>query len=163
MSNRPQPRPPVPQVPDPQAESRDAGFSLVEAIVAILLISIAVIPLMLAGITSIRVSAQTNTIAEVETVLVNAADRVNRSSEGCDYDVFVQAAALENGWQSAQATAIYEYYEPGDDSPAVAGVWVMGACPGAQRPEGLVQRVTITVTSPDGKISRSLVVVKSDV
>ena len=90
MPNRPQPRPPVPQVPDPQAESRDAGFSLVEAIVAILLISIAVIPLMLAGITSIRVSAQTNTIAEVETVLVNAADRVNRSSEGCDNDVFVQ-------------------------------------------------------------------------
>lgn len=159
-------RPPTPDSErdgDARKAGADVGFSLVEAVVAVALVALAVVPLMLAGITSLRVSASGNMIAEVETVLVNAADRVNRASESCDYDVFVQAAALENDWQSSLATATYEHYVPGDNSPAEAGEWVTGACPGAQRPEGLVQRVTITITSPDGSISRSLVVVKSDV
>ncbi|MDO8392199.1 MAG: prepilin-type N-terminal cleavage/methylation domain-containing protein [Actinomycetota bacterium] len=152
---------------------RDAGFSLAEIVVSIALMGVAVVPLMLAVITQVRVSSSTNTIADLETVLVNAADRVNRSGESCDYDVYVEAAALEHGWQPNQATAVYQYYDPVEPDPAdlvnhpgspiEAGTWINGACPGTQRPEGLVQRVTITVTSPDGQITRSLVVVKSDV
>ena len=154
---------PLPNDSDGAEPSRDAGFSLVEAVVAIVLISIAIIPLMFAGITSIKVSTQTRTVAEVETVLVNAADRVNRAGEGCNYDVYVEAAALEAGWQPDRATASYEYFVPADGSPVTAGSWVSGVCPNSQRPDGLVQRVTITVISPDGKIQRSVVVVKSDV
>lgn len=142
---------------------RDAGISLIEVVIAISLVGVAVVPLMLAGVASVRTSSQTHTVAQVETVLVNAADRVNRASESCDYDVYVEAAALETGWAPDRASATYQYYVPGDNSPIEAGTWVNGACPGAQRPEALVQKVTIKVTSPDGKVTRTLVVVKSDV
>lgn len=153
--------------------ARDEGFSLAEIVVSISLIGLAVVPLMLGAVSLVRVSSNTNTVADLETVLVNAADRVNRAGESCDYDVYVEAAALEHGWETSQAMATYQYYDPAEPDPAdlenhpgspiEAGTWINGACPGAQRPEGLVQRVTITVASPDGKITRSLVVVKSDV
>ena len=142
---------------------RDAGISLIEVVIAIAVVGTAVVPLMLAGVSSVKVSSQTHTVAQVETVLVNAADRVNRASESCDYDVYVEAAALETGWAPDRASATYQYYVPGDNSPIEAGTWANGACPGAQRPEALVQKVTIKVTSPDGKVTRTLVVVKSDV
>lgn len=147
---------------------RDAGFSLVEVLVAIVLVGTAVIPLMLAGITSIRVSSQTHTVSNVETVLANAADRVNRAGEGCFYEVYVEAAALAEGWKADRATVSYQYYVPADNSPITLGTWVtpppaLGACSGPQRTDGLVQKITITVTSPDEKIQREIVVVKSDV
>ena len=95
--------------------------------------------------------------------MANAADRVNRAGEGCDYAVYVQAAALAEGWTADRASATYEYYVPGDNSPVELGTWVPGACPGPQRPQGLVQKITITVNSPDDDIQRTIVVVKSDV
>ena len=146
----------------------DDGFSLVETLVAMVLMSVAVIPLMIAGIVSIKASAQTRNVAKVETVLANAADRVNRAGEGCDYHEYVQAAAQSQGWEPDRVTVSYQYYVPAADSPVTLGTWVtppvaLGACPGAQRTDGLVQKVTITVTSPDNKIERTIVVVKSDV
>ena len=141
---------------------RDAGYSLAEVVVAIVLMGIAVIPTMMVGIVSIRTSSQTRTSARTETVLANAADRVNRASEGCSYDVYVESAALTEGWSSDTISATYEYYEQASD-PSTIGIWHSGACPGPVRPDGLVQKVTIHVTSPDGRITREMVVVKSDV
>lgn len=147
----------------------DSGFGLVEVLVAIVLIAMAVVPLMMAGIVSIKVSGQTHTVSKTETVLANAADRVNRAGEGCDYGVYVQAAALAQGWAADRAMATYQYFVPDPvtadsaGSPVTAGHWETGACPGSQRPEGLVQKVTIVVHSPDDKVTRSIVVVKSDV
>ena len=41
-------------------------------------------------------------------MLANAADRVNRAGESCaGYDVYVQAAALAEGWDAGQASAVY--------------------------------------------------------
>ena len=154
---------PTPDVPCTGRRDRDAGFGLVEAVLALALVGIAMLPIMLSVMTNLKVSAQTNAVAEVETVLVNAADRVNRAGEGCDYDVYVEAAALEKGWKPEQVSAGYQHYVVTETSPIDAGTWVTGACPGPQRPDGLVQKVTITVTSPDGGITRTLVVVKSDV
>ena len=141
---------------------RDAGFSLTEVLVAVVLMSMAVIPILLACIMTIKTSSQVRTAAKVETILANAADRVNRAREGCDYDVFIEAAALSQGWSSGQAVAQYQYYEPAD-LPTSAGSWHDGACPGDIRPNGLAQKVTITVTSPDGSVHRTMEVVKSDV
>ena len=141
---------------------RDAGYSLTEVLVAVVLMSLAVIPILLTSIVTIKTSTQVRTAAKVETILANAADRVNRAREGCDYDVFIEAAALSQGWSSGQAVAQYQYYEPAD-LPTSAGSWHDGACPGAIRPNGLAQRVTITVTSPDGSVHRTLEVVKSEV
>jgi Tfp pilus assembly protein PilV len=141
---------------------RDAGYSITEVLVAVVLMSVAIIPLLLASIVTIKTSSQVRTAAKVETILANAADRVNRAGESCDYDVFVEAAALAQGWESSQAVAQYQYYEPAE-LPTSSGTWHDGACPGAIRPNGLAQRVTITVTSPDGSVHRTLEVVKSDV
>ncbi len=145
-----------------EASRRDAGFSLTEVLVAVVLMSGAIIPILLASIMTIKSSSQVRTAAKVETILANAADRVNRAREGCDYDVYIEAAALAQGWSSSLAVAQYQYYEPAE-LPTSAGSWHDGACPGDTRPNGLAQKVTITVTSPDGSVHRTMEVVKSDV
>lgn len=145
-----------------QVPTKDRGMGLVEIVVAVSVMAIALIPIMLAAIMTVQASSQSRTAAKVETVLANAADRVNRAGEGCDYDVYVEAAALAQGWEASQAVATYQYFVPAS-SPTLQGTWQAGACPGGLRPEGLVQLVTISVTSPDGKVHRSMEVVKSDV
>ena len=100
-------------------------------------------------------------------MLLNAADRVNRANVQCSYLVYVQAAAQTKGWPPEQASATYEYYQPGS-SATVPGTWQVGppatpGCNGAAPTLNLVQRVTITMTSPESNISRSIQVVKSDV
>jgi len=150
-----------------RARSSDAGFSLTEVVVAVALMGIAMLPIMMAGIVSVRASAQTRVAAKVETVLANAADRVNRGKEDCDYSDEVLAAVQSAStkapeWENATATVQYEWYQPAA-SPVTLGTWESGACPGGFRPDGLVQKVTITVISPDGKLQRTMQVVKSDV
>lgn len=142
--------------------TRDAGFSLAEAIVAVALMALAVVPIMLAAALTVRTSSQSRTLARVETVLANAADRVNRAPESCDYSVYVQAAALAEGWQSSQTAVAYQYYVPAA-SATQAGTWQTGACPNGVRTAGLVQMVTITLTGPDARTVRTIQVVKSEV
>ncbi len=144
------------------AAPRDGGYTLTEVLVAVVLMGVAIVPIMMAGIVTIKASATSRTASRVETVLANAADRVNRAGESCDYDVYVEAAAQAEGWSASQATATYAYYVPAT-SPTALGTWVAGACPGATRPEGLVQKVTITVTGPNGHPIRTMEMVKSDV
>jgi Tfp pilus assembly protein PilV len=145
-------------------DGRDAGFTVVEVVMTIMLVAIAVVPLMDATITSIRASSVAREAAEVETVLSNAADRVNRAPTMCDYKIYVEAAALSKGWAASHATATYEYYVPGTSALAAnPGSWATGACPGNVRTPRLIQQVTITVTSESGKVTRSVKVIKSDV
>jgi prepilin-type N-terminal cleavage/methylation domain-containing protein len=142
--------------------TRDAGFSLTESIIAVALMAVAVVPILLAAGLTVRTSSQSRSLTRVETVLANAADRVNRAPEGCDYTVYVQAAALAEGWQSSQTSVSYQYYEPGATATA-GGTWKSGACPSGVRSTGLVQMVTISLTAPDGMTVRTVQVVKSDV
>ena len=147
------------------ASPRDEGFSLVEVVMTIVLMGMVLIPLMNAAITGVKASSTSRRVAELQTVLLNAADRVNRANVSCDYLVYVQAAAQTKGWPPEQATATYEYYEPGS-SAAVPGTWhtyVPSECPGILPAQNPVQRVTITMTSPEASLSRSIQVVKSDV
>ena len=146
----------------PASPRRDTGFSLTEVIVAVALMGLIVVPVMLAAGLSIRTSSQSRTLTRVETVLANAADRVNRAPNGCDYAIYVQAAALAEGWASNQATVSYQHYAP---APAAStpGTWTAGACVNGVRTAGLVQMVTIGITSTDGKTLRTIQVVKSDV
>ena len=55
----------------------------------ITLMAVVVVPIMSAVATSIKSSSQTRSAAQVETALVNAADRVNRADMRCDYDIYV--------------------------------------------------------------------------
>jgi prepilin-type N-terminal cleavage/methylation domain-containing protein len=143
-------------------DAEDHGFSLIEVVMTIVLVATVLIPIMNAAITSVKASSSSRRIAELQTVLLNAADRVNRAPVKCDYTVYIQAAAQTKGWAPSQASATYEWYEPGD-SAAVAGTWHSGACNGPTPTQNLVQRVTITMTSPEANVSRSIQVVKSDV
>ena len=145
---------------------RDRGFGLVEVVVTVALMSIALVPVMLAALMTVKASSVSRTNARVETVLANAADRVTRApAKTCGYTIYIQAAAQAQGWSASQVSATYAYFEPSIDGPTVAGTWIADpdGCPNGVQPERLVQKVTITVVSPDGSTRRSMEVVKSDV
>src|ERR1043165_5625738 len=97
---------------DPDAP-RAEGFSLVAVVTTIVLIGITVIPLRVASATSVTASSRTREAAETETVLQNAADRLNRANPQCNYDPYIQAALKAKGWDPSLVTTAYEYYQPG--------------------------------------------------
>ncbi|MEQ1698553.1 MAG: prepilin-type N-terminal cleavage/methylation domain-containing protein [Ilumatobacteraceae bacterium] len=143
----------------------DAGFSLVEMVVTIALIGVAVIPIMVAAYAMVKNSNYNRNATRVETVLSNAADRVNRAGGDCGYTDYYNAAVQSAGWKTEQISVQYEWYEPGVNA-AAPGVWHIDAdgCPdGTGYTDELVQRITITLTSPDGAVSRSVQVVKSKI
>jgi len=149
------------------AIARDAGFSFVEITMTIVLMGLVLVPLMNASIMAVKASSSSRRIAELQTVLLNAADRVNRANVKCDYLVYIQAAAQTKGWDPAQASATYEWYQPGS-SATVPGTWQTGpaatpGCNGSAPTQNLVQRVTIKMTSPEDSVSRTIVMVKSNV
>jgi type II secretory pathway pseudopilin PulG len=149
------------------ASTTGRGFSLVEVVVSITLMGTVVIASISAVATSVRASSVSRSAAEVETAIVNAADRVNRADKACDYTIFAQAAVQTEGWPPSAASVTQEYYVPPVD-PTVAGEWLTGtsltpACPAGVATDLLVQRITIRVTSPDSRVTRSIQVVKSDV
>ena len=146
----------------PGGTHRDQGFSIVELVVTIAILGVLLTPLMSAAIATVRASTSTRNLAQVQTVLQNAADRVNRAPKGCDYTVYAQAAAQSQGWPAGQATIVQSRYVPGS-TPAAAGSWLSGACSGLVPDALLVQVVTVTVTSPDGSTKSSVQVVKSDI
>jgi len=128
----------------------------------IVIMSMVIVPVLNAFIVAIHTSSGDTQRAQVETVLHNAADRVNRAPKSCDYTVYVQAAAQSEGWDGAQATLVEKHYVPGADA-ATTGSWVAGGC-AASAPQDLeVQLVDITVTSPDGSVHRTIEVIKSDI
>ena len=131
----------------PDAERTDAGFSLVEMVVTISLMGIAMIPIMIASWTLVKCAGMNRTATRVSTVLSNAADRVNRAPESCDYSVYLQAASLADGWGTDNVSAEYHYYVPGETAIA-SGSWQTSACPGGMYEDGLVHKVDITDISP---------------
>lgn len=138
-------------------------MTFVEIVVAVVLIAVVVVPVLTAVATSIRTSSVSRVAAEVETVLVNAVDRANRADRGnfpCDLSSPVRAAVETHGWPASSATIGHEYLD-------AAGAWQTDAtgtaCPEGEFRAGIVQRVTVTVTSPTEDISRTLQVVKSDI
>jgi prepilin-type N-terminal cleavage/methylation domain-containing protein len=143
----------------------DGGFSLVEVVITIVLIGVVILPLMIASMTSITASSRTREAAETETVLQNAADRLNRAQPNCNYDPYLKAALSAKGWDPANVTATYEHYVTGASVLAnTPGTWAPDACgTGATRSAFLIQRVTITVTSPSGRVKQTIKVIKNDV
>lgn len=142
----------------------DRGFTVVELAITIALLGVVVVPFLLSTTVGIKSSGVSRVVAEVNTVLQNAADRVNRADPGtCHYTSIVQAAAIEHGWSPDRASAIEREWKAGPTPRAGdPGEWVLPTCSGIPDPT-LIQRVDITVSSPDGKVTRKLQMVKSDV
>lgn len=152
---------------DDYKEQKDAGFSLVEIVISIVLMGTIVIAVLNATTMSIKASAVSRSAAQVETSIVNAADRVNRAPKRCDYTIYAQAAVQTEGWAADRVSVTHEYYEVGADA-TLDGTWVQGpagspGCATIAPADLLVQRVTISITSPDNKVTRTIQVVKSDV
>ena len=125
----------------------------------IVLISMTIIPIIDATFTSIKASAPFSEVAEVETVLLNAADRVNRAPTLCDYT----STSRRQRWPRDGMPTQVDGHEPvlrarASATAADAGTWANGAMPPACRTDTtprLIQMVTITVTSESGKISEA--------
>lgn len=121
---------------------------------------IVVAPILTAVAVSIRASSTSLTAAEVETLLINTIDRVNRAPRSDDTACIltgpVNAAVETHGWPGS-ATVGHEYLQ--------AGVWTTDpsgtACPGGFFNTTLVQRITVTITSPEHGVSRTLQVVRN--
>jgi len=146
---------------------RDGGSTLIEIVITVVLMGTVVLAVMAAVVSAIGVSTTARSAARVETAIVNAADRVNRAPKRCDYSIYAKAAVQIEGWDPSQASVTQEYFVPGPTA-ADAGTWATGnpSTPGCSADEPtdlLVQRVTINLTSPDGKVTRSIEVLKSDV
>ncbi len=146
---------------DAEPAARDEGFSLVEIVITIVLMGTVLIAIMNASLSGIRASTAASDVAQIETVLQNAADRVNRAPLKCDYAMYVEAAAQVAWGDPSLATSTYRWYQPGTDATDT-GSWHDGACSVGVAGKD-VQLVTITVTSPNGKVTRSMQVVKSNV
>lgn len=145
-----------------ESSTRDRGVTLVEALVTVSVMGIIIVPVMYALMTSIKVSAMTMEAAEVQTVLQNAADRVNRAPRSACYQSYAEAAAVsEWGAAATGAVSVVEHrYVPGFDGDAV--VWTPASCASPLPSSGTVQSIVITVTSPYMDVSRSVEVIKSE-
>ena len=146
--------------------AHDGGFSLVEVVITITLIALVIIPIIQATMVGVKASSTARLVAEVDTTLQNAADRVTRAPALCAYEQYMRAALTAKGWNPNNVSATYQHYEPGaalvvEDGPT--GTWQPGACINNVRTSRLIQKVTITVTSDQESISRTIEVVKSDV
>ena len=141
----------------------NGGFSLTEVIITVALMSTVILALVAAAGVTVKISAASRGATKIESLLDNAADRVNRAPAQCDYKIYVEAAALSLGWPASSVSIQYQWFQPNDAGPSSAGAWNTGSCPGGVRTDELVQLVSITAASPDGRIQRTIQVVKSDV
>jgi type II secretory pathway pseudopilin PulG len=139
----------------------DHGSTLIEIVLAIALTGIVVLPLLSAVRTGISASRVNEGAANAETAIVDAADRINRATQACDYTQYVVASVLTKGWDATSASATTQAYDPatGTWKPVGPGSGCLLGGP----TDNLVQLVTITITTPKGDVTRRIQVVKSNV
>jgi type II secretory pathway pseudopilin PulG len=140
----------------------DGGFSLVETVIAITLIALVVVPLIGAVTASVQASSRNYSTGRLATVIQNATDKVTQSPIVCDYNQYVQSAALTVGWPSSTASAVVEWYDADPSSPTV-GQWRPGCSrTGAidSTDKTIVQRVTIVIHTPGDQANDQVQVVK---
>lgn len=145
---------------------RDEGTTLVEVLISLVLLSTLIAALLGGVIVAVSSSSTAFEGAKVETVLLNAADRVDRAGQLCDYEQYVDAAAAAidgaDPWPASTITVSVEKLIANTGSSA--SDWAPTDCTSDPDVEPFdVQRITITASNPRGSITRTLTMVKSDV
>ncbi|MCB0965886.1 MAG: prepilin-type N-terminal cleavage/methylation domain-containing protein [Ilumatobacter sp.] len=145
----------------------DRGFTLIEILITIVLLGTVVVTVLAAVQANLIASSRSRSAARVESAIVNVADRINRAPKECDYTIYANAAVQTEGWSTDTVTLQQWHYgyDGYDTAPIGTADWLPGACEGqlTEPPDLIVQRLLITVTSPDGTVTRSIELVKSDV
>src|SRR5690606_31981536 len=106
---------------------RDDGFTLVEAVIAIALMAIVVVPVLTAVMASIEASSRARSAAQIGTVSVSAADRVTRAPKTAGDLADAQAAVRSQKWDTELAWVGQEHYAPAA-APRQPGEWLDGPC-----------------------------------
>jgi type II secretory pathway pseudopilin PulG len=142
---------------------RDSGLSFVEITVAVAILGITASALFGAMFASTQTSARARSTALLERTTQDAFDRINRAPMACNYSSQVTAALQGSGLPASAATITYRRYVPSADL-ADPGQWMNGACLNGAVTEGLVQSITVTITSGAGSatVSRESTMVKSN-
>ena len=141
----------------------DEGYTLIELLIAIILMGTVVLSIMGGMWAVVRASRQSDERAKVQAVLGSAADRVsvmihnNCPEEDGVYELFASKAAASVGWhESAVRIVDYKYWDGAtwvDDCNLTAGLTV----------KRTLQKLTIEATAPGTGFSSQLVIIKSDI
>jgi Tfp pilus assembly protein PilV len=124
--------------------SRDAGETLVEVVIAIAIMGIAFVALLGAMLTAASLSGTHRLQADVQLELQSALEQLKVTPHiACAGNT---AYPLPSG-----ASAVVDYWN---------GVGFGPTCYEAQAPYLTTQRITVTVTSSDGRVSRSQTILK---
>lgn len=157
----------------PPRATSDAGFTLVELLMAVVLLGVGAAAVMYGFLNSVGSSDRARQQAQANVVVTAAAEAVIDQSR----NPFVTCATTYNptvgvdlpaGWTAANLTLQIRYWNPRLTNPAdpSSRVEFDAACPWAGTAEADVpaaaklQEITVTATHPNGRASRSLVVLK---
>ncbi len=122
----------------------DSGYTLVEVVISVVLIGTVVLSILAAVQTGIMASSNGRRLAQIQTVVLNVADRVNRAPKGCGhmsggsyvpyYEQFVMPAVrLQWPDYTGEVTVTERRYVPPialPNEPTLqhSGTWVDGGC-----------------------------------
>ncbi len=155
-----------------RSEQRDDGYTLVEMLVAIVLMGSIVLSIMGGMWAVVRASRQNDERAKVGAVLGSAGDGIsNYRYIACPeidqgYEEFGQKAAASVGWPLSSVAIIdYQYWNPDteswDDNNSIQGA-DCNELIGLTTSKTL-QKLTIRATSPSGGYSSTIDIVKADI
>lgn len=130
-----------------EATPDEGGFTLIELLISVMILGIAFAGIIGVMATMILGSDYHRNQARGGTILVASADNIKAQGYiPCPTATPYAAPPVPAGWHQTIAVA---YWNPGTSS--------YGACAGT---DGDLQRVTVTLTSPNGRVTESVDLVK---
>jgi type II secretory pathway pseudopilin PulG len=153
----------------------DRGYTLIEQLIGIALMGTIVMAIMGGMWAVVRVSVMNDERAKVQAIIGGAGDRLtNYAHVKCpEQDTLntylneVRAAADTVGWpHSTVEITDYRYFHPDTGTWEDTYSWQSSDCttnPVFLTREKTIQKITITVTAPNGGYSQSIDIVKADI